>query len=40
MILPKRRRAPSTKLCDGFVLGEGAGMVILEEYERAKKTWC
>jgi len=33
---PKRSSIPFDKERNGFVMGEGAGIVILEEYERAK----
>ena len=33
---PKRPAAPMTRTATGFVMGEGAGVVVLEEYERAK----
>lgn len=34
---PQRASRPFEKNRDGFILGEGAGIVILEEYESAKK---
>ena len=41
---PERASRPYDRDCDGFVLGEGGGILILEEYEHAKargaKIYC
>jgi 3-oxoacyl-[acyl-carrier-protein] synthase II len=34
---PRRASRPFDKDRDGFIVGEGAGVIILEEYERARK---
>jgi 3-oxoacyl-[acyl-carrier-protein] synthase II len=37
---PEKASRPWDQARDGFVMGEGSGIVVLEEYEHAKKRWA